>query len=424
VLRRAAALIRERTQRLAELEVDDCGKPICEALDYDIPSSAEVLVHFAGLATTISGRHVSLGADYSHSHFYTRREPLGVCAGIGAWNYPFQIAAWKAAPALACGNSLVYKPSELTPLSTVLLAEILSEAGLPPGVFSVVQGGGSVGRQLAEHPEVAKVSLTGSVPTGQAVMASAAAELKSVTMELGGKSPLIIFDDCDLDSAVNAALLGNFYTQGEVCTNGTRVFVHAGLEGRFLEALLERCRSLRIGDPRDPATTIGALISAAHRDRVEAYVQSGIDDGAQVHRVGDIPDEAPLASGYFVQPTIFTGCDDAMRIVREEIFGPVMSVLSFQDEAEVVKRANATRFGLAAGVFTRDLKRGHRVAADLEAGICWLNNYNIAPIEMPFGGVKRSGIGRENGIEAIEHYTQVKSVYVEMGTVPNPFSDT
>jgi betaine-aldehyde dehydrogenase len=417
ILNRAAHLLRERNRELAELEVLDTGKPIQEAETVDVASGADCLEYFAGQAPCIAGQYIGL----RNAFVYTRREPLGICAGIGAWNYPIQIACWKSAPALACGNAMIFKPAELTPLTALRLAEIYAEAGLPAGVFNVVQGDGAVGRMLTTHPRIAKVSLTGEVGTGRAVMADAAATLKKVTMELGGKSPLIVFADADIENAVSAALLANFYTQGEICTNGTRVFVQRKLLAAFLDRLVERTRKLRVGDPMKPDTEIGALISAAHRDRVLSYIEAGKKAGARLLCGGERPADPALADGYFVMPTIFAECTDAMTIVREEIFGPVMAVLAFDAEAEVIQRANDTEFGLAAGVFTRDLARAHRVVAALEAGVCWINNYNVTPVEAPFGGNKQSGIGRENGSAAIEHYTQLKSVYVELGDVACPY---
>ncbi len=418
VMLRAAAILRERNDELAHLEVLDTGKPIAEASTVDVISGAECIEYFAGAAATIHGEYYDLGGPFA----YTRREPLGVCAGIGAWNYPIQIACWKSAPALACGNAMVFKPSDLTPLTAMKLAEIYAEAGLPAGVFNVVHGDGRTGEALVRHPVVAKVSLTGSVPTGKAIMAAAAETLKAVTLELGGKSPLVIFEDADLDSAVSAAMLANFYTQGEICSNGTRVFVHRQVHDAFVDALRTRTETMTIGDPLDPTTDVGALISEAHMNKVLGYVEAGMAEGAQLvcggHRATGT---AVLDRGFFVEPTVFTACTDDMTIVREEIFGPVMSVLAFDAEAEVVDRANDTEFGLAAGVFTRDLARGHRVAAALEAGIVWINTFNITPIEVPFGGVKQSGIGRENSLAAIEHYTQRKTVYVETGSVESPY---
>jgi betaine-aldehyde dehydrogenase len=412
ILNRAVQLLRSRNEELAALEVQDCGKPLQEALVVDVQSGADCIEYFAGAAATLAGAQYPLKNAFA----YTRREPLGVCVGIGAWNYPLQIACWKSAPALAAGNAMIFKPSELTPATAVKLAEIYLEAGVPPGVFNVLQGRGATGAMLAAHPGVAKVSVTGSVPTGKKVMQTAAGTLKRITMELGGKSPLLVFDDADLEQAVSAAMMGNFYTQGEVCTNCTRVFVQRGLHDRFLARLKERTAWLRVGNPMDPETEVGALISADHLHKVMGYIDSGVAEGATLAQGGHVVN-VPGQGGYFVAPTIFSDCQDDMRIVREEIFGPVLSLLVFDDEAEAVARANNTRFGLAAGVFTRDNARAHRVAAKLKAGICWINNYNVTPIEMPFGGAGESGIGHENSMAAFEHYTQLKTIYVELGEV-------
>ncbi|HTR16111.1 MAG TPA: betaine-aldehyde dehydrogenase [Acetobacteraceae bacterium] len=418
ILRRAADKLREHNAELAEIETRDTGKPIQETSVVDILSGADCLEYFGAQAATMTGEQVDLG---SAAFGYTRREPLGVVAGIGAWNYPIQIACWKAAPALACGNAMLFKPAELTPLTAVRLAEILSAAGLPDGVFNVVQGFGDTGRMLTAHPDIRKVSLTGEVGTGKAVMRASADSLKAVTLELGGKSPLIICDDADLDEAVSGALLGNFYSAGEVCSNATRVFVHARVHDAFIERLLRRVAPLKVGDPMDPATQIGALISEPHMRKVLSYIERGKAEGANLLTGGYRVTADALARGNFVAPTVFDSCTDNMTIVREEIFGPVMSVLTYEDEDEVIARANDTEFGLAAGVFTRDLQRGHRMIARLQAGTCWLNTYNITPIELPFGGVKLSGIGRENSRAALEHYSQIKSVYVAMSRIDAPY---
>jgi betaine-aldehyde dehydrogenase len=418
VLRRAADILRSRNQELAELETRDTGKPIQETQVVDVASGADCFEYFAGLAQSLSGEHINLGTQ---AFGYTRREPLGVVAGIGAWNYPLQIACWKAAPALACGNAMIFKPAELTPFTAVKLQEILLEAGAPPGIFQVVQGFAETGRLLTRHPDIRKVSLTGEVGTGKAVMSDAAQSLKNVTLELGGKSPLIIFGDAKLDNAVAGALLANFYSSGQVCSNGTRVFVHRSVKAAFLERLVKRTSAMRIGDPMDPGTQVGALISEQHMHKVLSYIERGRAEGARVLTGGMRVTTGGLEKGYFVAPTIFDECRDDMSIVREEIFGPVMSVLEFEDEQEVIERANATEFGLAAGVFTNDLTRAHRVIARMQAGTCWINQYNVTPIELPFGGVKLSGLGRENGRAAIEHYTQLKSVYVALGDVDAPY---
>jgi betaine-aldehyde dehydrogenase len=418
ILRRAADILRARNAELAELETRDTGKPIQETSAVDVLSGADCLEYYAGLAASLAGEHLDLGPQ---AFGYTRREPLGVVAGIGAWNYPLQIACWKAAPALACGNAMIFKPAELTPLTAMRLRDVLAEAGLPEGVFQVVQGMADTGRLLTAHPLIRKVSLTGEVATGKAVMADSSGSLKQVTLELGGKSPLIIFEDAVLENAVGGALLGNFYSAGEVCSNGTRVFVHRALKAAFLERLAARVSAMRIGNPLDPATQVGALISEEHMSKVLAYIGRGQAEGARRITGGYRVTTGDLANGFFVAPTVFDECHDDMAIVREEIFGPVMSVLEFEDEEEVIARANATEFGLAAGVFTNDLTRAHRVIARLQAGTCWINHYNVTPIELPFGGVKLSGLGRENGRAAIEHYTQLKSVYVAMGDVEAPY---
>jgi betaine-aldehyde dehydrogenase len=417
ILRRASDILRARNAELARLETLDTGKAIQETLVADPASAADALEFFGGAVATFHGDHVDLGGPFA----YTRREALGVCVGIGAWNYPIQGAGWKSAPALAMGNAMVFKPSENTPLSALALAEIYTEAGLPDGLFNVVQGYGDVGAALASHPVVAKVSLTGSVPTGKKVLALAGSQMKHATMELGGKSPLIVFDDADLENAVSGAMLGNFYSTGQVCSNGTRVFVQKELQDRFIDRLVERTKKIRIGDPLDPETQMGPLINKAQHEKVLGYIGIGKAEGAHLATGGGAPKLQGFEGGFFVEPTVFTGVTDDMTIAREEIFGPVMSVLAFEAEDEVVARANDTEFGLSAGVFTKDMARAHRVAGDLQAGTLWINHYNLSPVEIPFGGAKSSGIGRENSLEALRHYSQVKSVYVETGNVESPY---
>ncbi|WP_020592132.1 betaine-aldehyde dehydrogenase [Kiloniella laminariae] len=418
ILLRAVALLRERNDELAALEVTDTGKPLQEANCVDVESGAECIEYFAGLAASLNGEHIQLA---NGNFAFTRKEPLGVCGAIGAWNYPIQIACWKSAPALACGNAMVYKASEVTPLTALKLAEIYTEAGLPDGVFNVVSGLGPVGQMLAEHEGIEKISLTGSVPTGKRVMESAAKTLKHVTLELGGKSPLIVFEDAKLDNAVSAAMLANFYTQGEICSNGTRVYVHKDIKDKFIEKLIARTEKMIIGDPMNPETQVGSLIHRDHMEKVLGYIEIGQKEGATLAYGGKQVTVKGFEKGNFLQPAVFTNVTADMRIAREEIFGAVMSVITFSDEDEVVAAANDTQFGLAAGVFTQDITRAHRVIANLEAGTCWINNYNITPIEMPFGGYKQSGIGRENGTVAVDHFTQLKSVYVEMGDVDCPY---
>jgi len=409
ILRRAADILRARNDALSRLETLDTGKPIQETLVADATSGADALEYFGGLAGDISGRHIPLGGgDFA----YTIPRPLGVCAGIGAWNYPTQIACWKGAPALAAGNAMVFKPSETTPLCALKVAEILHEAGLPPGLFNVIQGAGPVGAALSTDPRVAKVSLTGSVPTGRKVYAAAAASMKHVTMELGGKSPLVIFDDATLDDAVSGAINANFYSSGQVCSNGTRVFVHESVVGDFLERLQARVAKAVIGDPLDPATNFGPITTEAQMQIVLGHLDTARAEGARVVCGGHRIERA----GYWIAPTVLADVTDAMTCARDEIFGPVMSVLTFTAEDEVIARANDTAFGLSAGVFTRDIARAHRVVAQLKAGTAWINEYNLTPAGMPFGGSKASGIGRENAREALDHFTEVQTVYV--GTHP------
>jgi betaine-aldehyde dehydrogenase len=311
---------------------------------------------------------------------------------------------------------MIFKPSEVAPLSALELSAIYTEAGVPPGVFNVVQGDGRVGAMLATHEGIAKVSFTGGVETGKKVMSIAgASSLKEVTMELGGKSPLIVFDDADLARAADIAVTANFFSAGQVCTNGTRVFVHRSVKAEFEALVADRVKRIRIGKPSDPQTNFGPLASAAQLDKVLGYIESGKREGARLVTGGMRLVDGDFAQGQYVAPTVFADCRDDMRIVREEIFGPVMCLLDFDDEAQVIARANATHFGLAAGVVTESLARAHRTIHRLEAGICWINTWGESPAEMPVGGYKQSGIGRENGLTTLEHYTQIKSVQVELG---------
>jgi betaine-aldehyde dehydrogenase len=413
ILRRAVDLLRARNDELAALETRDTGKPIAETRAVDIVTGADVIEYYAGLACAIEGEQIPLRES---SFVYTRREPLGVCAGIGAWNYPIQIACWKSAPALAAGNAMIFKPSEVTPLTASKLAEIYTEAGVPAGVFNVVQGDGRVGAMLAAHAGIEKVSFTGGVETGKKVMSLAgSSSLKEVTMELGGKSPLIVFDDANLERAADIAMSANFFSSGQVCTNGTRVFVQRSVIDRFEALLLARVKRIRVGSPADPQTNFGPLASAAQLEKVLGCIESGKREGARLVAGGARLTEGHFGRGQYVEPTVFADCRDDMRIVREEIFGPVMSILAFDDEDEVIARANDTAYGLAAGVVTENLSRAHRVIHRLEAGICWINTWGESPAEMPVGGYKQSGVGRENGIATLGHYTRIKSVQVELG---------
>lgn len=420
ILLRAVALLRERNDDLAELESLNTGKPLSETRSVDIVTGADVLEYYAGVMHGLEGSQVPLREG---SFFYTRQEPLGVVGAIGAWNYPIQIALWKAAPALAAGNAMIFKPSEVTPLTALKLAEILTEAGLPDGVFNVLPGDGAgVGTALTEHPGIEKISFTGGTATGRKVMASASSStLKEVTMELGGKSALIICADADIDLAADVAMMANFYSSGQVCTNGTRVFVPHSLQADVEQALRERVARIRIGDPLAEDTNFGPLVSAAHMRRVLAHIESGKTEGARLVCGGERLTDGALGKGCYVAPTIFSDCRDDMAIVREEIFGPVLSLLTYEDEDEAIRRANATDYGLAAGVVTPDLSRAHRLIHCLEAGICWVNCWGESPATMPVGGYKQSGVGRENGLTTLRAYTRTKSVQIELDRYASVF---
>jgi betaine-aldehyde dehydrogenase len=404
ILRRAVEILRERNDELADLETLDTGKAVSETRYVDIVTGADVLEYYAGLVPAIEGEQIPLRTT---SFIYTRREPLGVVAGIGAWNYPIQIALWKSAPALAAGNAMIFKPSEVTSLTTLKLAEIYTAAGVPNGVFNVLTGSGrEVGTWLTEHPRIEKISFTGGTDTGKKVMASASSSS---------------LKDADLDRAADTAMMANFYSSGQVCTNGTRVFVPSSMKAAFEAKIVERVKRVRVGNPQDENTNFGPLVSFAHMESVLGYIAKGKAEGARVLCGGERLSEGELGKGAFVAPTVFTDCTDDMTIVREEIFGPVMSILSYETEEEVIRRANDTEFGLAAGIVTRDLNRAHRVIHQLEAGICWINAWGESDAKMPVGGYKQSGVGRENGISSLAQFTRIKSVQVELGEYVSVF---
>lgn len=426
ILQKAALILRQRNDEIARFETLDTGKAFSETSAVDVVTGADVLEYYANLVGSggLNGETTYLRED---AWVYTKKAPLGVCAGIGAWNYPIQIALWKSAPCLAAGNTMVYKPSEFTPLHGQTLAEIYTEAGLPPGVFNVVNGAGDVGAYLTSHPSISKVSFTGQVSTGKKVAAAAAGEMKYVTMELGGKSPLLILPDADLENAVDGAMMANFFSTGQVCTNGTRVFVPASMKAAFEKRLIEKMQYVRPGPVFDPKTNFGPLVSDVHYAKVTSYIRHGIEvDKARLLYGGlEKPQGLPkdLEKGFWVQPTIFTDCTDDMKIVKDEIFGPVMSILSYETIDEVVRRANATELGLAAGVFTKDLNLAHKIIDKLEAGITWINSWGESPAEMAVGGWKQSGVGVENGRRGIEAWVRNKSTLVDMsGSVATVFS--
>jgi acyl-CoA reductase-like NAD-dependent aldehyde dehydrogenase len=409
-----ADLVEANADELATLETLDVGKPLTESLYVDLHYAATSLRYFAGWATKISGDVHPVSPPVGDAFVYTRREPLGVVGAIVPWNYPMLFYTWKVGPALATGNTVVIKPSEFTSLTAIRFAELALEAGIPPGVVNVVTGyGAEAGQAIIDHPGIAKISFTGSTATGRKILAATANTMAKVTLELGGKSANIIFPDADLDAAVQGALFGIFLNQGQVCAAGSRLFVHPAVHKEVVEAIAQEAEAIVLGHGLAPDTQMGPLVSDVQLARVAGLVDSGRQQGATVVCGGERPG-GDLAPGYFMQPTVFTDVKDDMRIAREEIFGPVLSVFSFDEEDEVIARANASRYGLVAAVWTNDLKRAHRVAAQLEAGTVWLNAYNVLDPTTPFGGYKDSGIGRDLGLEAVHSFTQTKSVWVNL----------
>ena len=408
LLLKLADLISANAEELARLETLDNGKPIAETLNVDIPQAAEVFAYYAGWADKIHGETIPATND----HFtYTLREPHGVCGQIIPWNFPLLMAAWKLAPALACGNTVVLKPAEQTPLTALRLAELVAEAGFPPGVVNVVPGyGPTAGAALAAHPGVDKIAFTGSTEVGRLIQKAAAGNLKSVSLELGGKSPNIVFADADIDAAVQGAIRGIFFNQGEVCCAGSRLFVEEAAHDHFVEALAGFAGALKQGDPLDASTQVGAQVSDEQFGKILGYIESGVQAGATLLTGGARQGE----KGYFIQPTVFTGVDKNAAIAREEIFGPVVSTFTFKGIDEAIAEGNDSNYGLAAAVWTRDIKKAHRVARALRAGTVWVNTYNAFDTAVPFGGYKESGTGRELGVQALDLYTQTKSVWIAL----------
>jgi len=411
ILWKIGDLIDKYNEELGTLETLDNGKPIFESRQIDMPMTAEVFRYYAGWATKIHGETVPVRGPFLQ---YTLREPLGVVAAIVPWNFPLLLASWKVAPALATGNTVVLKPASWTPLTALRFAEICQEAGVPDGVLNVITGPGStLGKALVRHPGVAKVAITGETRTGQEILRDSADTLKRVTLELGGKSPNIVFADADLDAAVRGATIGIFYGKGEVCAAGSRLFVDKKIHDDFMQKLVDRAKKIQPGDPLDPKTRFGALVSERQMQTVLGYIEKGKAEGAKLAAGGERVSVG--GKGCFVQPTVFDGVRNDMTIAREEIFGPVLAAIEFGDMEDAVRQANETPYGLAAAVWTRDIAKAHRVARKLQAGTVWINTYNNYDPAAAFGGYKMSGYGRELSLHAIEHYTQVKSVWVNLG---------
>jgi len=410
VLWKVGDVVLEHADELARLETLDNGKPIFESRLVDIDMVARCFHYFSGWATKITGDTTPVNPSL---FTYTLREPVGVVGAIIPWNFPMIMVGWKAAPALAAGNSIFVKPAELTPLTAIRIAELALEAGVPPGVFNVLPGKGRIaGEALVKHPGVAKLSFTGSTEIGQHLMRTAADTLKKLTLELGGKSPNIVFADADLDAALKGATLGIFYGKGEVCGAGSRLFVEKSIYDDFIVKLAERAKKLVPADPLDPKTRLGSLVSKAQMDKVLGYVESGVKEGAQLVAGGQ---RQPVnGKGAFVQATVLAGVNNRMRVAQEEIFGPVLSVIPFDGVDDAVTQANDVPYGLAAGVWTRDVRKAHTVARRLAAGTVWVNMYNFYDPGMPFGGVKGSGFGRDLGEACLQEYTQVKSVWMNL----------
>ena len=406
-----ADLIEKNIEELAELETLDNGKPIFESRYVDMPMVIDVLRYYAGLATKIHGETVN---TFETAFTYTLREPVGVVGLIVPWNFPLLLASWKLGPALACGNTLVLKPAEQTPLTALKLGDLVIEAGFPSGVVNILTGGPETGKAIVTHPGIDKIAFTGSTAVGKEIMRGAADTLKRVTLELGGKSPNIVFADADIDNAVKGAINGIFYGKGEVCNAGSRLFLESKLKDDFTEKLVARASKMRPADPLDPKTRLGAIVSQEQMKTVLGFIEAGKSEGAKLVSGGNRT-SVNGGKGFFIEPTIFGDVKNDMRIAQEEIFGPVLSVLTFDDIDEVIERANNNPYGLAAAVWTRDVKKAHMVSRRLKAGTVWINTYGLMDAALPFGGYKSSGFGRELGAHAIEHYTELKTVWLNMG---------
>ena len=411
LLWRVGDALMERADEIARLETLHNGKPIFESRQIEIPAAAECFQYYAGWADKLHGETIPVRGEYLA---YTLREPVGVIAAIVPWNFPLLLTAWKVAPALACGNTVIIKPASQTPLTAIALAEIAAKIGVPPGVLNVITGPGStVGQMLVEHPGIDKIAFTGDTATGKGIMRGAAETLKKITLELGGKSPNIVFADADLDAAIRGATTGIFYGKGEVCAAGSRLLVDKAVKHEFVDKVAARAKKMVPGDPMDPKTRLGAVASRKQLETDLRYIEVAKKEGAELVAGGARADIG-TGKGYFLQPTIFDGVTPDMTIAREEIFGPVLAAIEFGDVDEAIARANDSTYGLAAAVWTRDIKKAHHVARCLQAGTVWINTYNVYDTAAPFGGYKQSGFGREMSVHALEHYTQLKTVWVDL----------
>lgn len=417
LLLRLADKIEENAEELARLESLDTGHPLRDSRALDVPRTALCFRYFGGMADKLEGSVIPVEAGFLN---YALREPIGVVGQIVPWNFPLMFTSWKLGPALAAGNCVVMKPAEITPLSSLKIAELLSECGIPDGVVNMVPGLGSVaGQYLAEHPDIGKISFTGSTATGRRIVRASGGNLKKVQLELGGKGANIVFDDADLTAAVNGSLWAIFHNQGQACIAGSRLVLHERIADEFLERFIALAKSIRIGDPLNPDTEMGPLTSMVHRDRVLDYVAIARAEGGDVLTGGKAPDDPSLTEGFYVEPTIVRAGSHLDRIAQEEVFGPFVTILTFSADEQAVRIANATDYGLGAGLWTRDVSRAHRFARDIRCGMVWINSYKRVHPGSPFGGVRESGYGREMGFEAMREYTQVKSVWVNFdGNVP------
>jgi betaine-aldehyde dehydrogenase len=412
ILLKLADLIEARGDELARLETLDTGHPLRDSKALDVPRTAACFRYFGGMADKFEGDVVPVEAGFLN---YLLREPVGVVGQVVPWNFPLMFTSWKMGPALAAGNCIVLKPAEITPLTSLRIAELMSEAGMPDGVVNVVPGLGSVaGQAIAEHERIAKIAFTGSTATGRRIVQASAGNLKKIQLELGGKGANIVFDDADLVAAVNGSAWGIFHNQGQACIAASRLVLHERIADAFLDRFTALARSIRLGNPLDPATEMGPLTSVQHRDRVLGYVDIAREQGGSVVSGGKAPDAPELARGCYVEPTVVKARTPRDRIAQEEVFGPFVTVLTFANDEEALAIANGTEYGLGSGLWTRDLSRAHRFARELKAGMVWINSYKRVNPGSPFGGVGRSGYGREMGFDAMREYTQVKSVWVNV----------